>query len=89
MENKQTAVEWLEQQMNTSEWMSITRFEIIQQAKQMEKEQIRDAWTDGCIGELYELNAYFSSGKYYNETYANDTTKGLPEEDSKRRAWHY
>jgi hypothetical protein len=42
---------------------------IIEQAKQMEKEQIRDAWTDGCIGELYELNAYFSSGKYYNETY--------------------
>jgi hypothetical protein len=54
-----------------------------------EEEQIRDAWTDGCIGELYELNAYFSSGKYYNETYANDTTTGLPEEDSKRRAWHY
>ena len=29
--------------------------------------------------------------EYYwdNKTYANDTTKGLPEEDSKRRAWHY
>jgi len=29
--------------------------------------------------------------EYYwdNEKYANDTTKGLPEEDSKRRAWHY
>jgi hypothetical protein len=26
---------------------------------------------------------------YYNLTYTNDTTKGLPEEDSKRRAWHY
>jgi hypothetical protein len=24
----------------------------------------------------------------YNETYANDTTTGLPKEDSKRRAWH-
>jgi hypothetical protein len=36
-----------------------------------EKEQIKDAWTDGCIGELYELNAYFSSEKYYNKTYGN------------------
>ena len=29
--------------------------------------------------------------EYYwdNETYANDTTKGLPEKDIKRRAWHY
>lgn len=29
--------------------------------------------------------------EYYwdNKKYANDTTKGLPEEDSKRRAWHY
>jgi hypothetical protein len=35
----------------------------------MEKEQIKDAYTDGCIGELYELNAYYTSEKYYNETY--------------------
>jgi hypothetical protein len=55
----------------------------------VEKEQIKDAYTDGCIGELYELNAYYTSEKYYKETYANDTTTGLPEEDSKRRAWHY
>jgi hypothetical protein len=26
---------------------------------------------------------------YYNLTYTNDTTEGLPKEDSKRRAWHY
>jgi hypothetical protein len=37
-----------------------------------EEEQIKDAWTDGCIGELYELNAYFSSGKYYNATYGKE-----------------
>ena len=34
-----------------------------------EKEQIKDAFTDGCIGELYELNSYYTSEKYYNQTY--------------------
>ena len=72
MEKKKTAVEWLIDQFEKHEngqidWMS--RSATKSQALQMEKEQIRDAWTDGCIGELYELNAYFSSGKYYNKTY--------------------
>jgi hypothetical protein len=72
MKNKQTAVEWLELRLKKKFDIYGDKDdfkEMFQQAKQMEKEQIRDAWTDGCIGELYELNAYFSSGKYYNETY--------------------
>ena len=76
MEKKKTAVEWLIDQFEKHEngqidWMS--RSATKSQALQMEKEQIRDAWTDGCIGELYELNAYFSSGKYYNETYNKES----------------
>jgi len=71
METKQTAVDWIEDNL-----LYPPKFDelikIIDKAKQMEKEQIRDAWTDGCIGELYELNAYFSSGKYYNETYGKE-----------------
>ena len=62
---------------------------LINEAKQMEKEQIKEAYVDGCIGEKYELSATYTAEEYYNKTYANDTTKGLPEEDSKRRAWHY
>jgi hypothetical protein len=67
-----------------------------------EKEQIKDAWLDGfkssAEGWNGEMLPYYKDGEqriaehkeeYYNETYANDTTKGLPEEDSKRRAWHY
>ena len=75
MENKQTAVEWLEEQINLTFYVAEAsemnkRFQIVfQQAKQMEKEQIKDAFTDGCIGELYELNAYYTSEKYYKETY--------------------
>jgi len=41
----------------------------IESLLEVEEKQIRDAWTDGCIGELYELNAYYTSEKYYNETY--------------------
>ena len=40
-----------------------------EQLLEVEKEQIKDAFTDGCIGELYELNAYYTSEKYYNKTY--------------------
>ncbi len=40
-----------------------------EQLLEMEKEKIKDAFTDGCIGELYELNAYYTSEKYYEETY--------------------
>ena len=71
MKNKQTAVDWLEDKIATydfSQGMAQMRKYILQ-AKQMEKEQIKDAYTDGCIGELYELNAYYTSEKYYNETY--------------------
>jgi hypothetical protein len=71
MKDKQTAVEWLEYQFLSPATLYGHDFimDKLKQAKEMEKEQIRDAWTDGCIGELYELNAYFSSGKYYNKTY--------------------
>jgi hypothetical protein len=72
METKQTAIEWLEDNLNFEPYDEeefISNNKIWEQAKQMEKEQIKDAFTDGCIGELYELNAYYTSEKYYNETY--------------------
>jgi hypothetical protein len=47
-----------------------------EQLLEVEKEQIKDAFTDGCIGELYELNAYYTSEKYYNQTYENHGNKG-------------
>jgi hypothetical protein len=77
-QRKETAVEWLITQLEGEESL-VARIvglkeynQIVKQAKQMHEEQIRDAWTDGCIGELYELNAYFSSGKYYNATYGKE-----------------
>jgi hypothetical protein len=73
METKQTAVEWLVSQVE--DFYCLLPIDMIEQAKQMEKEQIKDAFTDGCIGELYELNAYYTSEKYYNKTYGPQVDK--------------
>jgi hypothetical protein len=67
---KQTAVEWLEEQMKT--WGDLPRWqrdEIIQQAKEMEKEQIIEAFKHGDIPPLFlNLNAE----QYYNETFKSE-----------------
>ena len=72
MENKQTAVEWLVTQLEGEESL-VARIvglkeynQIIKQAKQMEKEQIENAYWDGgqdvpCHGDRCQ--------EYYNETY--------------------
>ena len=54
-----------------------------------EKEQIKDAYKAGCIDEMWELKNTENEEHYYNKKYANDTTEGLPKENSKRRGWHY
>jgi hypothetical protein len=70
MGKKQTATQWLAEQMDTAKWKfaDITdRNAIIQQAIQMEKEQIitshHDGYNDGCL----KNNA--SSAKYYYDNY--------------------
>ncbi len=47
---KQTAVEWLFQQVNNLDWKNLIgekKIEIFDQAKQMEKDQIQQAWIAG------------------------------------------
>ena len=75
---KQTAVEWLVEQMkkcnmtvsvhNTSHQNVMDFYKAIEQAKEMEKEIIRTAYLDGMDGE------YNTSEQYYNETYKKDGT---------------
>jgi hypothetical protein len=66
---KQTAVEWLGLELNiifhdiTPELWEEVEIKF-QQAKQMEKEQIIDAYEQG---DKYKLN--FSGEQYHNETY--------------------
>jgi len=67
---KQTAVEWLGKELESYgdsqfckiEWEQLDS--LIQQAKEMEKQQIRQAYLDGMEND-YE----FTSEEYYNETF--------------------
>ena len=70
-QTKQTAVEWLVEQiksdqnqkaLSANEWM-----EVIEQAKQMEKEQIMQAVYDS-MGTNFDPNMGRAE-QYYNETY--------------------
>ena len=71
---KQTAVNWLVEQiksdqnqkaLSASEWM-----EVIEQAKDIEKQQIMDAWANG---EGYnDEEAKEMAKKYYKETYESN-----------------
>ena len=57
MGNKQTAVEWLMENLHTAK-------DPFKQAKETEKQQIIDAFIDGAT-----IYGYQSSEQYYNETY--------------------
>jgi hypothetical protein len=65
MTPKQTAVEWLQVQLNENGKLSAVDF---YQAKAMEKEQIIDAHLTGLIYSL-EMDATKQAEQYYNETY--------------------
>ena len=64
--SKQTAVEWLQVQIDNKDMGEIPMwiYDFIQEAKLMEKEQIVDAWI-ATDNELQRLAAE----QYYNETY--------------------
>ena len=78
---KQTAVEWLVEKLNQCEPMysGIQSNEhkeylekLVEQAKEMEKEQIKDAHLIGLITSM-EMEATKQSEQYYNETFKNET----------------
>jgi aminoglycoside N3'-acetyltransferase len=87
MENKkQTAVEWLENQIKTSKYSyklmedinsrsTVAQSDIFEQAKEMEKEQIINAHTRAyLIGEcdISKQDGDIVSTKYYNQTFKKD-----------------
>jgi len=63
---KQTAVEWLIEQLNKKGFAPVVTDEEIEQAKAMEKDQIIEAWmaTDNPLQRM-------SAEQYYNEQYKN------------------
>lgn len=76
MEQKQTAIEWLVKTINyqidyipIKHWDSIR--DIIQEAKEMEKEQIVEAYDAGLFdGTMDDVNDRMHK-QYYNETYGS------------------
>jgi hypothetical protein len=75
---KQTAVEWLVEQLSLKESMFLHTHKIIDQAKKMEKEQISKAYFEGILNEIGSnvlfdmqplIDTYYN---YYNETYKSE-----------------
>ena len=61
---KQTALDWLAQQMQHPEIFN----PYIEQAKEMEKKQIMDAYEDGCC----YWDSEKSSEQYYNQAFNSE-----------------
>ena len=72
MEKKQTAVEWLAEQLVPKAMLTYDAitYNAIQQAKQMEKEQIMKAVYDS-MGTNFDPNMRRAE-QYYNETYGKE-----------------
>jgi hypothetical protein len=72
---KQTAVEWLVKHLSERGYIQAPSFghsiidKAIEQAKEMEKEQIIDACHEGVD---YENSIYKNPEDYYNETYGGN-----------------
>jgi hypothetical protein len=72
---KQTAVEWLHNQLHLNislyqdEWQIIEG--LMEQAKEMEKEQIINTWYD-CKMSIIDRNPT-TAEQYYKETYESNT----------------
>jgi hypothetical protein len=60
---KQTAVDWLLDQLLKDGYIERLPVLQFQQAKEMEKEQMKDAWDDGLFGKTDNFK------QYYNETF--------------------
>jgi hypothetical protein len=80
--SKKTAVEWLVEKLNQCEPMysGIKSNEhkeyidmLIEQAKEMEKEQIKDAWIEATPRNIpkYETITRERAEEYYNKTFKN------------------
>ena len=72
MGQQQTAIEWLIEQTRTPEWHSLKRGDIIEKAKEMEKEQIEKAVVFGNRQDFYDGTEEIGSN-YYNLTYTQSS----------------
>jgi hypothetical protein len=65
---KQTSTEWLFEKLWDEPKDKLTWYAILQQAKEMERQQHSDTWEDGMLSD----NGFFGSfEQYYTETFKN------------------
>ena len=75
---RQTAVEWLIQELRGTDdkgdfiFQGVINSELIEQAKEMEKQQIIDAFKRGTINEMNGIEE-ITSEQYYKEILKNQT----------------
>ena len=77
---KQTAVEWLQAEIDNKDMGEIPMwiYEFIEQAKAMEKEQMIQSFRKGAVVDKPEYYTWIESAyrkqaeKYYNETFKQD-----------------
>ena len=71
---KQTAIDWLVEQVKSKEnqksFSILQWLKIIEKAKEMEKEQIEEAWKRGNLPT--SLGRVLTEKDYYNETYGHN-----------------
>ena len=72
-----TAVEWLYEKLWNTDKDKFTWYAILKQAKEMEKEQIKDAHYDGKgnginISHSLSRTKEISADEYYNETFKSE-----------------
>lgn len=68
---KQTAVEWLEEQLYSAKELDLAG--VIEQAKQMEKEQITDAFAECWKANVPNgIECKLDAEQYYNETFKSE-----------------
>jgi len=73
MEKKQTAVDYLVEQLIKQGFFKRLPIIEIQQASQMEKEQIKEAYKEGNHSEMRGGKVIFEkTEQYYNETYGGN-----------------
>jgi len=67
---KQTATEWLFEQLWETPKDKLNWYSILKQANQMEREQIIDAYKEGCFDNiLSEKTDKIRAEQYYTETF--------------------
>ena len=69
MGNNMTAVEWLKEKLRIEFGFAFSN-NILEQAKEMEKQQIIDAYSEGDINGIMENRKM--AEQYYNEKYNNN-----------------